>query len=175
MNNPKLLKIFLPLVIALGAGLWWATSVQVRSTGTKSFRQDSPQSILEHVRTANSPLVLVNFWASWCEPCKEEMPALKELKKLYSDKGLKIILVSIDDAEDLDAAVQYLRENDMDFTTFYKGAQSLKFVSQIYPQWTGAVPASVLFNPELKILDAWEGDSSLEELQQRVQKQLRGS
>ena len=175
MNNPKLLQIFLPLVIAVGAGLWWATSVQDKSSATGSIRQDSPQTILEHVRTANSPLVLVNFWASWCEPCKEEMPALKELKKLYSDKDLKIILVSIDDADDVAAAIQYLTENNMDFTAFYKGAQSLKFVSQIYPQWTGAVPASVLFNPDLKILDAWEGDSSLEELQQRVKKQLRGS
>ncbi len=175
MNNPQFLKIFLPLVIVLAAVFWWNKGVQVSSQGKKAARQDSPETILNHVRAANSPLVLVNFWASWCEPCKEEMPALKQLKKLYSDKGLKIILVSIDDAEEVEAAAAYLRDNNMDFTTFYKGAQSLKFVSAIFPQWSGAIPASVLMNGELKILDAWEGDSSLEELQQRVQKQLRGS
>ena len=93
-----------------------------------SSRQDSPEAILNHVRSSNSPLVLVNFWASWCEPCKEELPALKSLNKLYAGKGLKIILVSIDDPEDVETAVNYLRDNEMDFTTFYKGGQSLKIV-----------------------------------------------
>lgn len=133
------------------------------------------ETILNHVRASNSPLILLNFWASWCQPCKEELPAIKALNEMYADKGLKVVLISIDDPDEIETAVNYLKDNELNFTTFYKGAQSLKFVSQIYPQWTGAVPATLLMNSDLKILDAWEGDSSLEELKQRVQKQLRGT
>ncbi len=67
-------------------------------------RHDTPERILTYVRSTGSPLVLINFWASWCEPCKEELPALVKLEKKYSAQGLKIILVSIDDQDEISAA-----------------------------------------------------------------------
>ena len=44
--------------------------------------------------------VLVNFWATWCEPCKIEMPSLVDLQKKYGPQGLQIVGVAMDDAED---------------------------------------------------------------------------
>lgn len=153
----------------MAAGLWWW------SQGSKTARQDSPETILGHVRSSQSQLVLVNFWASWCEPCKKELPALWELQGLYTGNNFRVVLVSIDDPEEIELAAAYLRENKMEFTTFYKGAQPLKFVSQIFPKWSGAVPTSVLMNSQAEIVDAWEGEASLEELKERVRKHLRGS
>ena len=45
-------------------------------------------------------VVLVNFWATWCEPCKIEMPSLVDLQKKYGPQGLQIVGVAMDDAED---------------------------------------------------------------------------
>jgi len=42
-------------------------------------------------------VVIVNFWATWCPPCKEEIPGFIELQKKYSDKGLAVIGVSLDE------------------------------------------------------------------------------
>jgi thiol-disulfide isomerase/thioredoxin len=44
--------------------------------------------------------VIVNFWATWCEPCKIEMPWLVELQKKYGPQGLQIVGVAVDDAEE---------------------------------------------------------------------------
>jgi thiol-disulfide isomerase/thioredoxin len=44
--------------------------------------------------------VIVNFWATWCEPCKIEMPWLVELQKKYGPQGLQIVGVAVDDSED---------------------------------------------------------------------------
>ncbi len=44
--------------------------------------------------------VVVNFWATWCEPCKIEMPSLVDLQKKYGPQGLQIVGVAMDDAED---------------------------------------------------------------------------
>jgi thiol-disulfide isomerase/thioredoxin len=44
--------------------------------------------------------VLVNFWATWCEPCKIEMPSLVDLQKKYGPQGLQIVGVAMDDADD---------------------------------------------------------------------------
>jgi thiol-disulfide isomerase/thioredoxin len=44
--------------------------------------------------------VVVNFWATWCEPCKIEMPSLVDLQKKYGPQGLQIVGVAMDDADD---------------------------------------------------------------------------
>lgn len=49
---------------------------------------------------ANHDVVLVDFWASWCGPCVEKLPKLKELRTQYKDRGFEIVFVSIDDTYD---------------------------------------------------------------------------
>jgi thiol-disulfide isomerase/thioredoxin len=182
------LFIFLAILLAVSATVFLSRghlavgfkegperSDRPRSGPAKPGQVASPDAILDFTRDLKSPLVLVNFWASWCEPCKKEMPAMKQLEAKFHDQGLRVILVSIDDEEEVDLANDYLRDNKIGFPTFFKGDQSLKFVSRIFPNWSGAVPASLLLGPDLKILDAWEGDSSYEELEQRVSKHLKGS
>src|SRR5215467_11122093 len=45
--------------------------------------------------------LLVNFWATWCEPCRDEYPMLNELAKLYAPKGLKVVGINMDQDGDL--------------------------------------------------------------------------
>jgi thiol-disulfide isomerase/thioredoxin len=54
-------------------------------------------------------VVVVNFWATWCAPCKEEMPSLAKLAKDYADRGVKVVPISVDRLEDGAAARDFLR------------------------------------------------------------------
>jgi thiol-disulfide isomerase/thioredoxin len=156
------------LVLALKLG-------QGSAVGDGYVQEVTAQKLLEHIKEQDSPLVLVNFWASWCEPCKVEFPHILQVRQKYADKGLKVVFVSIDDPSELDAAEKFLHEQKVDFTTYYKGKQPLKFVSEVYPNWSGAVPMSLLFGADGKIIEAWEGDTSLEEFEMRVQRNLKGT
>lgn len=57
--------------------------------------------------------VFLNFWASWCPPCKEEMPAIQKLHKNYDN----IKVVTVNSGENKDKVLNYLMENDFSFTT----------------------------------------------------------
>jgi thiol-disulfide isomerase/thioredoxin len=54
-------------------------------------------------------VVVVNFWATWCGPCKEEMPSLAKLSKDYAEKGVKVVAISVDRLQDGDAAKDFLK------------------------------------------------------------------
>ena len=60
-------------------------------------------------------IAIVNFWATWCAPCIEEMPSLNRLAERYADKGLLILGVSLD--EDPDAYRDFLAKNHISFLT----------------------------------------------------------
>lgn len=57
--------------------------------------------------------VFLNFWASWCPPCKEEMPAIQKLHKNYDD----IKVVTVNSGENKEKVLNYLMENNFSFTT----------------------------------------------------------
>jgi cytochrome c biogenesis protein CcmG/thiol:disulfide interchange protein DsbE len=60
-------------------------------------------------------VVILNFWASWCAPCVEEMPSLVQLQQRFKDKGVTVVGVSID--VDGDAYHKFLKDYKIDFPT----------------------------------------------------------
>ena len=53
--------------------------------------------------------VLINFWATWCAPCKKEMVHLDEFEKKYTDKGLSVLAISIDSQKSISQVRSYIR------------------------------------------------------------------
>ncbi len=88
-------------------------------------------------------LVIVDFWASWCGPCKESFPAMNELQKKYGDK-LVIVAVNLDEsAPDKEA---FLKENAADFTVVRDVKQ--KLVDQVE---IGTMPSSFVLGRDGKV------------------------
>lgn len=59
--------------------------------------------------------VLINLWASWCRPCRSEMPALERLYAAYHDRGFEILAVNATDQDDQSAALAFARELGLTF------------------------------------------------------------
>jgi|TARA_Y100001970_G_scaffold285692_1_gene406083 cytochrome c biogenesis protein CcmG/thiol:disulfide interchange protein DsbE len=66
-------------------------------------KQDRLSSLLE-----NGP-ILVNFWATWCAPCKKEMIFLEEFHKKYSDQGFRVLAISTDSPKSMSKVKSYIR------------------------------------------------------------------
>ena len=82
-------------------------------------------------------VVMINFWASWCGPCRQEMPLLEDLYQRYQDLGFTLLGVNVD--EDSSQAVDYLKEVNVSFPILFDTANE---VSQAYD--VVAMPSTIL-------------------------------
>ncbi len=70
-----------------------------------------PDGKAMHLGDLKGQVVVVNFWATWCGPCKEEMPSLAKLAKDYAGKDLKVVAISVDRPEEGPAAKEFLKSH----------------------------------------------------------------
>ncbi len=98
-------------------------------------------------------IVLVNFWASWCEPCRQELPQLQQLHERHSDKGLVVVGVS---DEDPGKARQYLDEHGISYPSLHDDAGSVMQSYQV-----GAIPTSLIIGRDGQLLLRMEGYTTI--------------
>jgi thiol-disulfide isomerase/thioredoxin len=90
--------------------------------------------------------VLITFWATWCEPCRDEFPMLNELAKEYAPKGLYIVGVNLDQDGDLILMRRFIARYKPVFPNVRKKAGGEDaFVQTVLPGWGGAIPASFFY------------------------------
>ena len=101
--------------------------------------------------------ILVNVWASWCMPCREELPALVQLQHELGDQGLKLILVSADFDVPMDKLTTFLAGQGVDFPTYLKVEKDQDFMKALSSDWAGAIPVTFLYTNDGELFDFWEG------------------
>ena len=91
--------------------------------------------------------LLINVWATWCAPCREEFPDLVELSEKYK-KNIRIIGISVDDVDDLDSKViPFLKKQNSEFNNYLlKIVEPEDFINLLNKNWGGAIPATFLYN-----------------------------
>jgi len=120
-------RIFLIAILLLG--LAWIVISRAAPGGTTSGLIPAPQTgfpapdfTLEtldgqtvKLSTLRGKVVLINFWASWCPPCKAEMPAIQHVHDDYSDQGLVILAVNASNQDTLANAQTFLANKNLTF------------------------------------------------------------
>lgn len=100
----------------------------------------------------NNNYVLLDFWASWCGPCREDSPYLEEINRNFKNKGLKIIGISRD--ENLDSWKKAILKDNMDWiniSTIENGSE----IEEEYFVW--GIPHRVLIDKDGVIIGKWKG------------------
>ncbi len=124
------------------------------------------------VRAPGARAVLVNVWASWCEPCREEMPALLRYYRDNRARGLRLVLVSADDEEQRADVERLLAAQGFDGPAFIKHGDEMAFINGLDRHWSGELPSTFLFDGQGTKKLFWPGTITYRELGRRVDRLL---
>lgn len=90
--------------------------------------------------------LLVTFWATWCEPCRDEYPMLNELAKQYAPQGLNVVGVNLDQDGDLILMRRFIARYKPIFPNYRrKPSEEEPFRQAVLPEWNGSLPASFFY------------------------------
>lgn len=110
--------------------------------------QQGFRELLERHR--GEPLV-VTFWATWCEPCREGYPMLNELARQYAPQGLVVLGISLDEDSEITLVRHFLARYKPAFPNYRKRPGNEEaFAHAVNPKWNGAIPATFFYSRDAR-------------------------
>ncbi len=120
-------------------------------------------------------VLLVNFWATWCEPCREELPALAAAAKAFPSKDLAVVLVSTDSIGKSADVVKFLAKEKVPFVCWQaKSHDPQPFIEAVDKGWDGAVPYTLVYDRKGAVVAKLAGPQTEEQFGDAVKKALAG-
>ena len=118
-------------------------------------------------------VVLVNFWATWCDPCREEMPALVSAAKGFSSKDVAVALVSTDSLKKTADVQKFLASGKIPFVCWQaKSSDPQRFIDAVDKSWNGAVPYTLVYDRKGELVARLAGPQTEKSFGEAVRKAL---
>jgi len=130
------------------------TSVSVDSNNNKDLviyeKFDDMVSLFEH---ENDSTYIINFWATWCKPCVEELPYFDQLYTEFKDQKVKIVLVSLDFPKQIESKlVPFIEKNNLlPEVVVLKDPDANSWIGRVSDEWDGAIPITLIYNKSRRL------------------------
>jgi peroxiredoxin len=156
----SLVLLLIAGLVAAGAGAWVAFSgsavVPLRSgAAAPDFELPSLSGHPEALAAYRGRVLFVNFWATWCAPCREEAPALQVLYERLRAEGFAVLAISIDDAGAREKVESFVRDLSLDFPVLLDADQRVYRAYQAY-----GVPETFLVDRDGRVVERFIGPKS---------------
>lgn len=173
-------KTLLPVGLSAAATTLWLIAGLGPALAAEPVRAPAPAAaglelvpasapdILAAVRGGKSRATIVNLWATWCTPCREEFPDLLRFHQAYKDRGVSLVLVSGDFSSDTEAAREFLASQGVGFRTYLKSGKDDEFINSFDPAWSGALPATFVYNDRGEKVHSFLGTVTYDSLEREV-------
>jgi thiol-disulfide isomerase/thioredoxin len=173
-------KVIVPVVLCI-ALLSLAAPAQKRKYGSGKAKQpivvsaintDELKVLLTQQR--ERPL-LVNFWATFCDPCRDEFPDLVKIDKEYRPHALEFVTVSLDDMSDLKTEVpKFLDAMKATMPAYLLDTTDPEpAINLVDPRWRGDLPATYLYNEKGEVVYKHIGRVNPVELREAIEKVVK--
>jgi thiol-disulfide isomerase/thioredoxin len=186
-GGENILRLRFPTILAICFACFLAATVSIRAqspsaakpaAGTPSVKTDLPLIDLDGykkiIASYKGKPTLVTFWATWCEPCRDEYPMIVELYKQYRAQGLAVFGVNLDANADVNVMKRFLIKNNPPFPNYRQkpGIDVDAFYPGVNPQWTGTMPETIFYGRDGRIVVHMEGEYHRDDYVEAIQKIL---
>lgn len=135
------------------------SAITVEQTSLNSFNK-----ILEKNK---GKVLIVDIWAPWCPPCREEIPGFISLYEKYKDKNVEIIGIATKSSGTIDEVQQFVNQNGVNYSIYIDdGSISSEFQVQY-------IPTTVIYNKDGKIVNKHTGFVSRDEFEKEIEELLK--
>ena len=166
MISKKIILLFLLAAIALGSGfIFHKTSLKGDPTDTNLLYTIELQDLSEKTLTLQNyknKLLIINFWATWCAPCREEIP---ELNEFYKNKDINLIAIAIDEIADV---VKFQDEIPIQYPSFIAYELEGVTLAKKLGNERGVLPFTVIIQPDGLVKKSFYGKVDISDLNQAL-------
>jgi thiol-disulfide isomerase/thioredoxin len=142
--------------------------IEVFAVGEKQIPYYGFNELHTFFKKQDDKIYVINFWATWCKPCIEELPYFEELQSNYKDKNVRVLLVSLDFPRMIKTnLLPYIEEHNLQSEVLIlNDVKSNEWIPKIDKDWSGAIPATYIYNKDKSAF--YEGSFSYAELETEV-------
>ena len=135
-------------ILCLFITLFLALSFSCSDKSDKNIQVVDFDEFYSKIDLSSDDTYVINFWATWCSPCVKELPYFESVNKEYSDKNVKVLLVSLDFPSQIESKLKpYLKKNKIKSNVILLDDSKMnKWVPRVSEKWDGGIPATLIVN-----------------------------
>ena len=145
----------------------------IKRPRVERFEPVDEQDYAQLVASHRGKILLVDFWASWCVPCREELPQLAALASRLPAGSFQLATIATDDSEETAEALHLLQQSRIEGPVFLKTSEDDdRFINAVDPAWSGALPALFLYDSSGRRVRSFTGEVQIPEVEAAIRKLL---
>jgi thiol-disulfide isomerase/thioredoxin len=147
---------------------WLLNGSDVSSLSTQALfaaNLPDPSGKTQAVKQWQGKVAVVNFWATWCPPCREEMPELSQLQDKYRSQGVVVLGIA---ADELDKVKEFSKSMPVSYALLVGDFEGMN-LAQSLGNHNGVLPYTVILNADGQVVKSYFGRINLQQLEQTLQ------
>ena len=142
---------FRPSLVCIICAAFLCATPQLRSQNPVVY--DNLEQLQSRINQAGDTTLVLNFWATWCVPCVEELPYFDDLREHYGAKNVQIVLVSLNFKSDLEnKVIPFVNRQHVKSEVARMADQDLNaWIPMIHNDWDGAIPATLVLQGDNRL------------------------
>lgn len=111
------------------------------------------QDFKAFLERTDDKIYVVNFWATWCKPCVEELPYFEQLYQQYKDQNVHLLLVSLDFEKQIEKKlIPFMDKHQLQGEVIVLQQKGMNnWIDKIEPTWSGALPATIIYHKDKRV------------------------
>ena len=161
MMNIKKFILFFSFFLCSG---YWTMAQNVQA-----IKYPALEKIL---RQSKDTVLIVNFWATWCKPCVEELPYFEKISKKYAGKNVRVVLINLDVVKDLHTKVKpFVAKNNIKSSRIYllDEPDYNSWIDLVSADWSGSLPFTIIVPSDNKTRKTFEEPLTESQLDKELQ------